>query len=223
MRKKCKVRRIVLATIVYIGISVILSGCSATELEERCFPMLVAVGYEDGRISYGAVFPKDDAAGQSGSKESEIQAPEVTDVNFASSKERYESRLNKEVDYNHMKVLVFEDEIFDKSGMYDDVIDSLMRSEAFPRNTYVCVVDDIEDLFEMQKSISQDLGTYLEEYIKKQEKDKEQLLTLGDLMDEKANQTKMMYLPYLNIEDNYVEWRGYMNTNGKIWKESHIE
>ena len=223
MRKNCRFIRILLFTIVYIGISMIFTGCSATELEERCFPMLVAVGYEDGKISYGAVFPKDDAAGQPGSKESEIQVPEVTDVNVALSKEKYEKRLNKEVDYNHMKVLVFEDEIFDKSGMYDEVIDSLTRSEAFPRNTYVCVADDVEDLFEIQKSISQDLGSYLEEYIKKQEKDKEQLLTLGDLIDEKANQTNMLYLPCLDIEENYIEWKGYMNTNGKIWKESHIE
>ena len=207
-----------LAMIATMGINV--TGCSTTELEERCFPMLVTVGYENGKITYGAAFPKDNASGQSNSKESEIRASVVADIDFSSSKEKYENRLNKEADYNHLKVLVLEDEVIEEKGIYEMMIAALMKTEDFPRNTYVCVADDVDDLYELEQSISQDLGTYLEEYIKKNEKDKGRLLTLGDLMNEEVNQSKILYLPYLDVEEKYIEWKGYMNTVGKTWQES---
>lgn len=223
MRWKNRYRRAAWLLIAVLGIGMNITGCSATELEERCFPMMVTVGYENKKVTFGAAFPKDNAAGQEGAKESEIRAPEVSDMDFAASKEKYENRLNKEADYNHMKVLVIEDEMLEKEGLYDAMIEALMQTEDFPRNTYVCVADDVSDLYELGQTISQDLGTYLEEYIKKHEKDKGQLLTLGDLMNEKANQSKILYLPYLDVEEKYLEWKGYMNTVGQIWQESVIE
>ena len=95
----------------------------------------------------------------------------------------------------------------------------LAKTERFPRNTYVCVVNDIEDLFELEEHISQDLGTYLEEYITKHEEEKSHILTLGDLLDERENQTLILYLPYLEVEENYVEWDGYVNILGEIWQD----
>lgn len=201
-------------------ISLMLTGCSSTELEERCFPMLVAAGFEDGKITYGAGFPKSDAAGQSNATETEIKMPIVSDIDFVRTKEKFEGRLNKEVDYNHLKVFVIEEELLEKSIAYNVMLQHLSETESFPRNTYVCVVDDIEDLYELEKNISQDIGTYLEEYLKKHEEKKDRLLTLGDLMDEQKNQTMILYLPYFEVEDNYVEWKGYVNTSGKIWQES---
>ena len=201
-------------------ISLMLTGCSSTELEERCFPMLVAVGFEDGKITYGAGFPKSDAAGQSNATETEIKMPIVSDIDFVRTKEKFEGRLNKEVDYNHLKVFVIEEELLEKSIAYNVMLQHLSETEIFPRNTYVCVVDDIEDLYELEKNISQDIGTYLEEYLKKHEEKKDRLLTLGDLMDEQKNQTMILYLPYFEVEDNYVEWKGYVNTSGKMWQES---
>ena len=84
----------------------------------------------------------------------------------------------------------------------------------------MCVVDDAEELLELEKHLPQDLGTYLEEYLKNHEAQKNKLLTLGDLLNEKENQMMILYLPYLEADDNYVKWIGYMNTEGKTWKES---
>lgn len=206
--------------ILVVLLSLVLTGCSATELEERCFPMLVAVGFEDGKITYGAGFPKSNATGQSDTSGTEIKAVQVSEIDFARSKEKFESRLNKEVDYNHLKVLAIEDDLLDKSIAYSVMLQHLAETESFPRNTYVCVVDDMEELYELEKNISQDIGTYLEEYLKKHEENKDRLLTLGDLIDEQKNQTMILYLPYLEIEENYVEWNGYVNTSGKTWQES---
>ena len=186
-----------------------LMGCSSTELEERCFPMLVAVGYEDRNVTYEMAYPKDGGMLQF----------DANGIDFKESKEKYEERLNKEADYNHLKVLVFEEDFLEHTESYKSMLDYLAEIEDFPRNTYVCVVDDIEDLLELEERLSQDLGTYLEEYLKQQEDGKTYLLTLGDLMDEKDNQDMVFYLPYLEIEDNFIEWKGYVNTSGKTWKD----
>jgi len=185
-----------------------LTGCGSTELEERCFPMLVSVGYEEGKVTYDAGFPK----------EYMVMQPNARGVDFEESKKKFENRLNKETDYNHLKVLVFEDDFLGRATTYKSMLDYLAETESFPRNTYVCVVDDAEDLFEIENQVDQDLGTYLEEYLKKHEEKKDKLLTLGDLIDEKENIYFVSYLPYLEVEDNYIEWRGYMNTSGKSWK-----
>ena len=172
----------------------LLMGCSTTELEERSFPMLVAIAYEDGTVRYKDAFPKEDSMGNLGAKEK---------------------------DYNHLKVLVFEEDLLEQPNVYEAVISKLAKQEIYPRNTYVCVMDDVEDLFEMEKQISQDLGSYFEEYLKLHEAKKDRLLTLGDLIDEQANQMFVLYLPYLDVEENVLVWKGYVNTSGKIWQESY--
>ena len=171
-----------------------ITGCSTTELEERSFPMLVAIEHEDGRITYKDAYPKEDDTGKLGAKQK---------------------------DYNHLKVLVFEEDLLEHSNSYEAVVDEIAMKESFPRNTYVCVMDDVEDLFEMEKEISQDLGTYLEEYLKLHEEKKNRLLTLGDLIDEQANHMFVLYMPYLDVEENKLIWKGYVNTSGKIWQESN--
>ena len=194
-----------------VSICVCFTACRTTELEERCFPMLVAAGYEDGKVTYGAAFSKEDVT---------QNAYFTAENNFGESKSKYEKRLNKEADYNHLKILVLESDLLEKAAAYEGMLDYLAETEDFPRNTYVCAVDDIDDLYKLEKNISQDLGTYLEEYLKQQEDKKDRLLTLGDLLDERANQTFVLYMPYFEVEENFVEWKGYMNTNGKSWQES---
>ena len=182
---------------ILIGVlGLLLVGCSTTELEERSFPMLVAISYDDGRVTYKDAFPKEDTTGALGAKER---------------------------DYNHLKVVVLEEDLLENLDIYNEVLAELAETEKFPRNTYVCTVDDVEDLFELEKNISQDLGTYLEEYIKSHEEKKNRLLTLGDLLDERENQTFVLYLPYLDVEENVLVWNGYVNTDGRIWRESEIE
>jgi hypothetical protein len=128
---------------------------------------------------------------------------------FERSIKKYESLSNKQLDYNHLKVFVIEDDLMQQKNEYNQMLDYLAENEHFPRNTYVCVVDDIEDLFELEINLSQDLGTYIEEYINKHEEKNAHILTLGDLLDEKENQTLILYIAYLEIEDNYIEWKGY--------------
>lgn len=212
-----KVRKLV--WIITCFFALLLTGCSEKELEERCFPMMAAVGYEDNQVTFGLVFPRSKGSGDANSSNNEIQVPMVLTDNFNTSKDKYERHLNKIADYNHLKVFVIEEDLLEESKAYAQMLDSLSAEEELPRNTYVCVVEDIEELMELESNLPQDLGSYLEEYLTNHEEKKDRLLTLGDLIDEKENEEMVLYLPYLDIEENYVEWEGYVNTKGKIWKE----
>ncbi len=202
-----------------LGCCVLFTGCSETELEERCFPLLVAVGYEDGKVTYDMAFPQTGDSSNANSSVEEIKASQVKAATFEKSKQKYESHLNKQADYNHLKVFVIEEDLLEERGAYNEMLDILAEAESFPRNTYVCAVEDVEELFQLEGKLSQDLGTYLEEYINKHEEGKTHILTLGDLLDEKENQTMILYMPYLEVEKNYIEWNGYVNILGEIWQD----
>ncbi len=188
-----------------------LAACQKTELEESCFPLLVAVDYEDdtNKMSFCAGFPRAENSGGSTGQSTELQVSRAYGTTFEESKEAYENKLNTTPDYNHLKVLVLEDDLAWNNEKLDEVLDALARTEEFPRNTYVCIVDDEDELFELDKKLSQDIGTYLEEYLGSRNKDGDKMLTLGDLLDEKENQEIVLYAPFLEVEDTYVQWGGY--------------
>lgn len=188
-----------------------LAGCRQTELEERCFPLLAVVDYEDDkdRVLFCAGFPRAENSGGSTGQSSELEVAKASGENFEKSRAEYEKNLNKMPDYNHLKVLVLGEDFVNNKTAYNGMLEDLARTEEFPRNTYVCIVEDVDELLEIDKELPQDLGTYLEEYLNNHEAKKNRMLTLGDLLDEKENQELILYAPYLEPEDTYVEWGGY--------------
>lgn len=188
-----------------------LAGCRQTELEERCFPLLAAVDYEEDqtKVTFCAGFPRAENSGGSTGQSSELEVSKTSGNTFAASRAEYEKNLNKVPDYNHLKVLVLGEDFVENQEAYNSMLDQLAETEEFPRNTYVCIVEDIDELLEIDKELPQDLGTYLEEYLNNHEEQKNRMLTLGDLLDEKENNELILYAPYLEPEDTYVEWGGY--------------
>ena len=206
------VKRAKYMVVLLIGILVgNLTGCGATELESRCFPMMVGVDYNEnkGQVLFYENFPDSQDESKSQALDTEIQAPVQTGNDFSESKNNFEKTLNKVVDYNHIKVIVLGERLMNNETAYHEMLDMLARSEEFPRNTYVCVVEDVEALVKLRDKLPQEIGTYLEEYLENHEEKQTKLLSLGDLLDEEKNHDMSLLLPYLKIENGYVEWSGY--------------
>ena len=92
-----------------------------------------------------------------------------------------ESGLSKTADTNHLKVLLIGNELYDDEDSYSKLIQYLKDSSKFPRNTYVCAVNDINKTFE-------NMGDYYEQLLEKQEREEGLCLTtVGDIMDEYTN------------------------------------
>ena len=141
---------------------------------------------------------------------------------FLQSKKMYESQLSRQADYNHLKVMVFGMDILKNTDAYEQMLISLAKSEEFPRNTYVVVVDDIDRLFALGEELKVDLGTYLEEYLDHHEEKKTRMLTLSDLMDEIYNQSMIRFAPYLVVEKEQLLWGGYLPLTKEDVSEKNI-
>ncbi len=210
-----------------LGILVLclLTGCARTELETRCFPLLAVVDFktEQAQVSFCAGFPRADNTGGSTGQTTELQVATVYGRDFLESKTSYEENLNKQADYNHLKVLVIGEALLKEEGQYQQMLTELREREEFPRNTYVCVVSDTTALLEMDEKLPQDIGTYLEEYLGNRASVDGQMLTLGDLLDERENRILKLYLPYIIPEDAYVSWGGYyvLSPQGEIFLQKY--
>ena len=81
---------------------------------------------------------------------------------------------------------------------YDLMIETLRQEETFPRNTYVAAVDDVNHYFELNDSMNNDIGSYIETLLeKKQREEGLELVTIGDLMDEDRDAKENV--PVLNM------------------------
>ena len=206
--------------IIFVG--ALLSGCRATELEDRTFPMMAAVDYdEEKQVGFTYVFPvlraEPDAAAQAG--EDEVAMNYAPD--FGQACQAYEASLNKEADYNHLKVLLLGTAFMEEPQQCREMLEFLWEEETFPRNTYVCVTDDVQGVILAGESQTADAGTYIEELLENHEfGEEEKLPTLGTLLDEQKNQVLPLRLPFLSVQDKTVVWTAFYEVPVDWWKNA---
>lgn len=139
----------------------LFSACSKTELEERAFPLMVALSFDEvtGDTSVDYAFPGEE---------------EIVNANAYSDA--------KQLDFNHLKVLVVDEKFYEQEDLVKELLEEMRKEETFPRNTYVCKTSDVERLLSCKGEVPEDLGTYLEEFL---DKNLEEHKNLGMWMDDK--------------------------------------
>lgn len=172
---------IAIPVIVVLTIGLMLIGCSAVELEERCFPTLAAVDIVD------VVSHRDVSANEnSGYIEfyynmDKSYEPEYAD-DIKTAVDSFEERLSQKADTNHLKVILIGKTLRNDKAAYASFMEYCKTSKKFPRNTYVCIADDINDIFD-------NMGDYYEQKINKENhEDGEPIITLGTLLDDYTNE-----------------------------------
>ena len=184
-----------------------VQGCSATELENRCFPMMAVVDYRDGQVEFSYGFPNLSQSDNTDLEEAKVNATMTESGSFEACIRSYEKELSREADCNHLKVLVMGENLLQNPKQYDAMLSYLKETELYPRNTYVCVAEDIQALLECEEALPEDMGTYLESYLQNHESDRQiKLLNLGKLIDEQENQCETLELPYLQVRDGVIIW-----------------
>lgn len=172
---------IAIPVIVVLTIGLMLTGCSAVELEERCFPTLAAVDIVD------VVSHRDVSANEnSGYIEfyynmDKSYEPEYAD-DIKTAVDSFEERLSQKADTNHLKVILIGKTLRNDKAAYASFMEYCKTFKKFPRNTYVCIADDINDIFD-------NMGDYYEQKINKENhEDGEPIITLGTLLDDYTNE-----------------------------------
>lgn len=193
---------IAIPVIVVLTIGLMLTGCSAVELEERCFPTLAAVDVVavdtdeiiDKEVTGKEVTDykeyvshRDDLANESSGyiefyyNMDKSYAPEYAE-DIKTAVDSFEERLSQKADTNHLKVILIGKTLRNDKAAYASFMEYCKTSKKFPRNTYVCIADDINDIFD-------NMGDYYEQKMNKENhEDGEPIITLGTLLDDYTNE-----------------------------------
>nr|WP_308669405.1 GerAB/ArcD/ProY family transporter [uncultured Agathobacter sp.] len=168
---------IAIPVIVVLTIGLMLTGCSAVELEERCFPTLAAVDIV--AVDTDEITDKEVVEFYYNMDKS--YEPEYAD-DIKTAVDSFEERLSQKADTNHLKVILIGKTLRNNKAAYSDFMEYCKTSKKFPRNTYVCIADDINDIFD-------NMGDYYEQKMNKENhEDGEPIITLGTLLDDYTNE-----------------------------------
>ena len=210
MVKKCVLRTGLAGLLISLVCN--LTSCSATELEDRCFPMMAIADLREDQICFAYGFPELSQKDNTDMEAADVAVPTTEGKSFAEALDAYEKKLSNLVDCNHMKVFVIGKALLEDDGRLSETIKYLRESEVFPRNIYVCVTDDMEALLEVQDDLPEDVGSYLEKFLQHHEPDRQIKLTnLGTLLDEQMNQRLSLELPYIMVEADAIVWKQNLN------------
>lgn len=173
MKKRGKV----LASAIFYSISMFLAGCDTLEVEDREFPLAVAI-----------------------EKAEEIESLWLNQ----------EEGGKKEMDYNHLKVLILSQTLAEDEEGMEELLGVLSSNSQIPRNTYVAVAEKPKEILELKEEYEEkeSAGTYIEELLEGNSSMKSMAYpTLGKLYQEQENHLETLFLPYLATQDNtpYVE------------------
>lgn len=168
---------IAIPVIVVLTIGLMLTGCSAVELEERCFPTLAAVDI----VEVATDETTDKEVVEFYYNMDKSYEPEYAD-DIKTAVDSFEERLSQKADTNHLKVILIGKTLRNNKAAYSDFMEYCKTSKKFPRNTYVCMADDINDIFD-------NMGDYYEQKMNKENhEDGEPIITLGTLLDDYTNE-----------------------------------
>lgn len=168
---------IAIPVIVVLTIGLMLTGCSAVELEERCFPTLAAMDV----VAVATDETTDKEVVEFYYNMDKSYEPEYAD-DIKTAVDSFEERLSQKADTNHLKVILIGKTLRNNKAAYSDFMEYCKTSKKFPRNTYVCIADDINDIFD-------NMGDYYEQKMNKENhEDGEPIITLGTLLDDYTNE-----------------------------------
>ena len=108
---------------------------------------------------------------------------------------------NREVDYNHLKVVLIERSFLEKEAEVEDMLSMLEQEKEVPWNAYVMTTESCDRLAQTEGKLDTLLGNYLEELLENTSGiDQKAYPTLGMLYEERANHLETLYIPFVDIE-----------------------
>ena len=219
MKKKIgKVRTgiFVCTCLLLAGMCLTFSGCESTELEERKFPLVIAVdkkslgAEEEGgnlssfQISMGfqnlaeVADEKAKDAGSAPTKTEEMSWYEAFEESDASSP--------KMMDYNHLKAIILSRELLEDKEMLEELLDFVKEQEVFARNTLLFTSEsEAANILELEGELDLPVGTWLEEMAAGNTELKDPaIVTLGSLLNEYENRMENLYIPVLEAAEDTI-------------------
>jgi serine protease inhibitor ecotin len=168
-----------------------LMGCQRLEIEERSFPLAMAVtsGEGEGLYEFSFFFEENDSDA-SNRKNTTVQAAGYPEA-FA----LFERSQAGQVDTSHMQVILLQEELLEDTEFLEGLYGALIREQHFSWNTLVYLLDDDSmDAETLAACTDGRPGSYLRQVA---ESSGDQPV-LGDLYMEWNNREQTLLLPVLS-------------------------
>ncbi len=204
------------------------TGCSATELEHRSFPLAVGIDLQEENEEPAE--PEEDQVqevfqGKAEEPRNLVVSFDFPDLAQISEKGRtvetamglslegtdiyhveksYENNTNRVLDYNHMKAVVLGENIFSDTVQLRALLMAWEQREASARNTSLLIgSSSAAEILSLTAETEGSMGTYLEEMLESQKDFKQnKIATVGNLMNQWHNQNELLLIPVLTEQGN---------------------
>ena len=179
-----------------------LSGCRATELENKNFPLAVTLDAKEGGCRSAYLF-QNLAAMDSGKLEGTESEPEWG-ATYYESRQNYEKNHRIQLDTGHTKALVISKDFLENSSQWNGFLETVRTEHTFARNTLVYLAGvPLEKIEKLNQKLDLPLGSYLEQMAENEQAIQEEAaVTLAVLLNEQKNQNRTILIPVLEIKDN---------------------
>lgn len=192
--------------------SVLLSGCSSTELEERNFPLAAAVTWEEtGGYQMALGFQRvSDVADRKTEKENRANIA-AAGTNSYELFEEADARNPGKMDYNHIKALVIGQKLLFYPEQLADFLDFVEQQNVIARSTLLFTCKETpEELMACGENLEDNVGNYLKDLITSSQDHKSSAaVTLGDLLKAYHNQDEILMIPEIEIGSGQPVIAGY--------------
>lgn len=182
-------------------IGIWLTGCGQLEIEERSFPLALAVGSgeDDGSYDFTFFFEEMESAGSSLYHKENVK---VTAGGYPQAYTIFGRTQAAQPDDSHMQVILLSEELLDEQEFLDSFYSYAMKEHHFSWNTMVYLTRAGAALeTELADHTGDHPGSYLRDMAQSDEQEKTAgVPTLGDLYMERQNREKVLLLPVLGSE-----------------------
>ena len=196
MRKGKKQMRICAGLLIILA--ALLTGCGQLEIEDRAFPLALAVtpAQQEGLYDFSFFFEETDTEGSSLYHKEDAS---VTAAGYPQAFTLFGRSQAAGLDDSHMQVILLSEKLLYDEPFLESFYQYFLKEHHFSWNTMVYLLDEHsiapEDL---KESTGGRTGTYLRDMAQSDEQEKTSgVPTLGDLYKEWNNHEKILLLPVL--------------------------
>jgi hypothetical protein len=193
-----------------VGVSLFCSGCSFQDLEDKSFPMVIALGKETGQctLTYGFMdlsLVSEKEQTRSGSDDLQVRSATLQGAMC-----RMDQKNGKIMDLSHAKVLLLETDFLQDRDLVEQLLQESNREGTLSGNLLVLVTEDMDDIMELQQQMDADLGSYLEELFCGNSRYKnDACFALKYWISDWYQRDTLSILPKIVVEDDLPVQQGY--------------
>lgn len=198
------------------GIGLLLGGCRVTELEDRGFPLAIAIDTAEEGMVVSFDLPNLTAVSDGKNPSGEPVSLSVEGSAYFQAQKAYENNTNKVLDYNHLKAIILSRELLmDEHGLRE-LLDWLEGEEVLARN--ICLFaaqDSAAQILTLTDRTETSVGNYLEQMVETQQDFREnKVATIGALMNQWHNQNELLLIPELSDNGGIPSITSYLVMDG---------